>query len=96
MTALGRLEKILPHQTTLHLMLVYPCDRTPSTDGVRERMRGHGFEVIDWSFRYCEDKRQFQYDLVLQASGRCKPHALAGELAGAGEVTEFRLAPSRA
>ena len=96
MTGLGRLEKSLPHQTMLHLMLVYPCDKTPSSDAVRERMRSHGFEVIDWSFKYCESKQQFQYDLVLQASRACEPHGLAGELAGAREVTEFRLAPSRA
>ena len=96
MTVLGRLEKILPHQTTLHLTLVYPWEQTPSSDDVRKLMQGRGFDVIDWSFHYCESKQQFQYDLVLQATGQCQSHELAGDLAGAREVAEFRLAPSRA
>ncbi|MGO9485226.1 MAG: MgtC/SapB family protein [Rhodomicrobium sp.] len=95
MTVLGRLEKILPHQTTLFLSLVYPHERTPSTDEIRQRMHGHGFDVLDWSFYYCEGKRQYQYDLVLQATGTCRSHDLAGDLAGSPDVTEFRLAPSR-
>jgi putative Mg2+ transporter-C (MgtC) family protein len=96
MTALGRLEKVLPHQTMLHLTLVYACENTPSSDGVRERMLSHGFDVIDWSFHYREDKQQFQYGLVLQTSGGCRHHELACELAAAREVMEFRLSPSRA
>jgi putative Mg2+ transporter-C (MgtC) family protein len=96
MSALGRLEKVLPHQTTLHLTLVYPCDKTPSSDEIRKRMSGHGFEVIDWSFHYCENKQQFQYELVVQTTGQCRSHDLAHDLAGSREVTEFRLAPTRA
>ncbi len=96
MTVLGRLEKALPHQTVLHLTLVYPHERTPSTDEIRKRMRLHGFDVIDWSFHYCESKQQFQYDLVLLAAGPCRSHELAGALAGSREISEFRLAPSRA
>ena len=38
MSALGRLEKVLPHQTTLHLTLVYPCDKTPS---IRRNPQAH-------------------------------------------------------
>jgi len=96
MTALGRLEKILPHLTVLHLTLVYPCERMASTDEVRERLRAHGFEVIDWSFQYHEEKQQFQYGLVLQSFGPSRSHDLVGDLAGATEVKEFRLSPSRA
>ncbi len=95
MTALGRLEKVLPHLSVLHLTLVYPCDRIPSTDEVRERLRSHGFEVIDWSFQYCEEKQEFQYGLVLQSYGPSRSHDLAGDLAGAGGVRKFRLSPSR-
>ncbi len=95
MTVLGRVEKLLPHQTTLYLRLVYSCEATPSSDEVAKRMRHHGFDVIDWSFHYCESKQQFQYDLVLQAAGDCRSHDLAGYLAAAREVNEFRLAPSR-
>jgi putative Mg2+ transporter-C (MgtC) family protein len=96
MTGLGGLEKVLPHQTTLHLSLVYPHNRVPTSDEIRARMAVHGFEVIDWSFNYCESKERFQYDLVLQAMGACQSHSLAGELSGAHEVVEFRLSPSRA
>jgi putative Mg2+ transporter-C (MgtC) family protein len=95
MTVLGRLEKILPHQSTLHLTLVYRCDNTPSQEEVRARMHHHGFEVIDWSFHYREDKQKFQYQLVVQTTGNCHSHALARDLAASQEVTEFRLSPTR-
>ena len=96
MTGLGHLEKMLPHQTTLHLSLVYPHDCVPTSDEIRERMKARGFNVIDWSFNYCESNKQFQYDLVLQALGVCQLHNLVGDLSGAREVIEFRLAPARA
>ena len=96
MTGLGRLEKVLPHQTTLHLSLVYPHDRVPTSDEIRARMKAYGFDVLDWSFHYCESKQQFQYDIVLQSSGVCRSHHLVGDLAGTSDILEFRLAPSRA
>ncbi len=96
MTGLGRIEKSLPHQTTLHLSLVYPHDRLPSADQIRARMKAHGFDVLDWSFRFCEAKNEFQYDLVLQTLGSEGSHDLVGDLSRGAEVKEFRLAPSRA
>ena len=96
MTVLGQLEKVLPHQTTLHLSLVYPNGRTPTADEIRERMKRHGFEVVDWSFHYCESNDHFQYDLVLQAVGDCQSHNLVSDLSRSHEAVEFRLAPSRA
>jgi putative Mg2+ transporter-C (MgtC) family protein len=96
MTGLGGIEKALPHQTTLNLTLVYPHNRVPTTDEIRKRMGAHGFDVIDWSFNYCETKQRYQYDLVLQAHGVCRSQSLAGDLADAREVVEFRLSPSRA
>jgi len=95
MTGLGQLEKMLPHQTTLHLSLVYPHDHIPTPDEVRARVKAFGFDVLDWSFHYCESKQQFQYDLVLQAFGMCQSHDLVGDLSGTRDVLEFRLAPSR-
>ncbi len=96
MVALGRIEKTLPHQTTMNLSLVYPPDRAPSAEEIRMRMKAHGFDVLDWSFRYCESKKEFQYDLVLQAQGVCRSQNLVGDLSGTREVIEFKLAPSRA
>jgi putative Mg2+ transporter-C (MgtC) family protein len=96
MTVLGRLEKVLPHQSTLHLKLVYPCDKTPGPDELRERMLGYGFQVVDWSFHYSESQAQFQYDMVLLAMRPCRSHDLASDLTDTREVMEFRLSPSRA
>jgi len=96
MTGFGWIEKSLPHQTTLHLSLVYPHDRAPSSDEVRARMKAHGFDVLDWSFQFCDLKNEFQYDLVLQTLGTGCSHNLAGDLSRGNEVKEFRLAPSRA
>lgn len=95
MTALGQVEKVLPHRSTLHLSLVYPADRTPSSDEVRDRMRRYGFDVVDWSFRFCDATRQFQYDLVLQADSTARSHNLVSDLSRAHEAVEFRLSPTR-
>lgn len=95
MTGLGLLEKILPHQSVLHLSLVYPHDRVPSSDEVRGRMKMHGFAVLDWSFHHCENDKQFRYDLVLQSFGECRSHNLVGDLSTSRNIVEFRLAPSR-
>ena len=95
MTGLGQLEKFLPHQSTLHLSLVYPHDQVPTSDEVRKRMKAHGFDVLDWSFHYCEGKQQFQYDLVLQAFGQCRSHSLVGDLSstrGEGRVSARTIA----
>jgi putative Mg2+ transporter-C (MgtC) family protein len=96
LTGLGQLEKMLPHQTTLHLSLVYPHDQVPTADEIRARMNAHSFNVMDWSFNYCESKKQFQYDLVLQALGVCRSHNLVADLSNSREAVEFRLAPARA
>lgn len=96
MTSLGRLENVLPHQTMLHLSLIFPDRQAPTSDEVRAYMTAHGFDVIDWSFKHCKGESQFQYDLVLQAVGVCRSHKLVDDLSRAREIVEFRLAPSRA
>jgi len=95
MVALGQIEKLLPHQTSLHLSLVYPHGAAPNSDEIRECMRAYGFEVVDWSFHYSEDKRQFRYDLMLQAVGSGRAHSMVGDLSAATDVIEFQLAQSR-
>ena len=96
MTGLGRLEKALPHQTLLHLTLVYPHDRVPSAEDIRNRMGRFGFEVADWSYQLREKTKHFEYGLVLQAVGEGSAHSLVDDLSKSGEVVEFRLSPSRA
>jgi putative Mg2+ transporter-C (MgtC) family protein len=96
MTALGWLEKLLPRQTTMHLSLVFSDHKIPTTEEVQAYMRAHQFEVLDWSFQKCKDKKQFQYDLVLQAQKACRSHDLVSDLTRARELVEFRLSPSRA
>ncbi len=59
-------------------------------------MKAHGFDVVDWSFQYCEAKNELQYDLVLQTLGVDSTQQLAGDLSRGNEVKQFRLAPSRA
>ena len=95
MTGLGRLERMLPHQSVLHLSLAFPCDRVPTADEISARMAHHGFKVIDWSFDYCAPQRRFQYLLVLQACGIVRTHGLVADLTGHADVLEFRLAPTR-
>jgi putative Mg2+ transporter-C (MgtC) family protein len=95
MVALGQIEKLLPHRTSLHLSLVYPQGRAPTTEEIRECMRAYGFEIADWSFNFSEDKRQFRYDLMLQAKNASRAHMMVGDLSAATDVIEFQLAQSR-
>jgi len=95
MMVLGRIEKLLPHQTTLHLSLVYPQHLVPTSAEIRECMKAYGFEILDWSYEYSEARRQFHFDLVLQASGTYESGLMAKDLSSAHDVVEFRLAPSR-
>jgi putative Mg2+ transporter-C (MgtC) family protein len=96
MTFLGRIERMLPHCSTLHLSLVYPKDQVPSSDDIMECMRAYGFDIVDWSYEYCEAKRQFHFELVIQAAGASRSQLMVQDLSAASDVLEFRLAPSRA
>jgi len=95
MTILGKVEKLLPHQTSLHLSPVYPQHLAPTSTAMRECMKAYGFDILDWSYQYSEAKRQFQFDLVLQACGRYESAQMARDLSNAHDVIEFRLFPSR-
>lgn len=96
MTILGRAEKWLPHQTMLHLSIVYPQGMVPTSAELRECMNAYGFEILDWSYEYSEANRRFHFDLVLQANGQFETALMARDLSKAQDVIEFRLAPSRA
>lgn len=95
MTVLGKIEKFLPHKTTLHLSLVFPQHMAPSSDQIKESMKAYGFDILDWSYEYGVDKRQFHFDLVLQAAGRHESAKMARDLSCSHDIMEFRLAPSR-
>ena len=95
MTGLGRVEKLLPHLTTMHLSLVFADGQAPSAEEIRAYMGEKGFKVIDWSFDYSQDNRQYRFDLVLQAIGICRSKILASDLARANDVIQFRLSSSR-
>ncbi|MBI5261048.1 MAG: MgtC/SapB family protein [Bradyrhizobium sp.] len=96
MTILGRVEKWLPHQTTLHLSLVYPRTMVPTAEELAECMKAYGFTILDWSYEYSEARRQFHFELVLQANGHHETALMARDLSSAQDVIEFRLSPSRA
>jgi len=96
MTLLGKVEQWLPHQTTLSLSVVYRHGLQPNETELRECMRAYGFDVLDWCYEYSEAKRQFHFELVLQASGRFETAQMAHDLSSAEDVVQFRLAPSRA
>ncbi|MDH6261388.1 MgtC/SapB family protein [Bradyrhizobium sp. BR13661] len=95
MTLLGKIEKWLPHQTMLHLSIVYPQGMVPTSAELMECMGAYGFEIMDWSYEYREASRQFHFDLVLRANGPFETALMARDLSKAQDVVEFRLAPSR-
>lgn len=88
-----RLEKALPHQTILHLTLVYARDKAPPAAEVRGRMKVYGYEIADWTYHLSNG--HFANELVLQAAGRQLANELVDSLSKAEEIIEFRLSPSR-
>ncbi|MBP2230227.1 putative Mg2+ transporter-C (MgtC) family protein [Azospirillum agricola] len=95
MSAFRRLETALPHQTVMHLTLVFTRDKAPPAEELRARAKEQGFEVIDWAFHLRNGSGQFEYQLVLQAMGACDPMRLVSALSTTDAVIEFRLSPSR-
>lgn len=95
MSLLRPIERLLPHQSVVHLMLVFPRDKAPPPEALRAQAKAHGFEVIDWAFHLASGSGQFECQLVLQGKGDPDPMALVGALASTDAVVEFRLSPSR-
>lgn len=95
MSGFRRLETALPHQTTMHLSLVYSRNGAPLAEDLRARMRRHGFEVADWAYHLAHEGRRFEYQLVLQADGPRDPNDLVNELSRSDGIVEFKLSPSR-
>ncbi len=95
MSSFRRLETALPHQTVMHLTLVFLRDKAPVAEAIRAKAREHGYDIIDWAFHLKNGSGHFEYQLVLQANGSPDPMELINQLASADAVVEFRLSPSR-
>ncbi|MBP2313314.1 MgtC/SapB family protein [Azospirillum soli] len=95
MSAFRRLETALPHQTVMHLTLVFAQGKAPTAEAIRIKAREHGYDIIDWGYHLKNGSGQFEYQLVLQAAGSPDPMELVNQLASADAVVEFRLSPSR-
>lgn len=95
MSSFRRLETALPHQTVMHLTLVFLRDKAPAAEAIRAKAREHGYDIIDWAFHLKNGSGHFEYQLVLQANGSPDPMELINQLASADTVVEFRLSPSR-
>jgi putative Mg2+ transporter-C (MgtC) family protein len=95
MAAARQVENALPHQTALHLTLVYPRDRTPPAADIHAMLGRHGFMARDWSFQLAEDGRTFQYQMALLAEREPAPMELLDALAANRDLTSFRLDHAR-
>lgn len=95
MTGLGSLERMLPHQSKHYLTLVYPHNKLPPPSAIRERMKTHGFDVLEWSFRHSEDTGRSEYELLLVTTVPCHSQQMVNDLKSSGDLAEFRLAPAR-
>jgi putative Mg2+ transporter-C (MgtC) family protein len=95
MSGFRKIEAALPHQTTMHLLLVYERDGAPSADAIRRQMQTYGFEVLDWTYHLRDGAKSFEYDLVLLSKGEGDPGRLVDALANVPTLAEFRLSPSR-
>ncbi len=95
MSGFRRLESALPHQTVMHLTIVFLREKAPSAEAIRAKAREHGYDITDWAFHLQTDGGRFEYQITLQANGSPDPMQLINQLAVADAVVEFRLSPSR-
>lgn len=95
MSAFRRVETALPHQTVMHLTLVFLKDKAPAAEALRTLAREYGYEVVDWAFHLRNGAGHLEYQLVLQARGTPDPTDLINRLATVDAVVEFQLSPSR-
>jgi putative Mg2+ transporter-C (MgtC) family protein len=95
MSGLRWLEKLLPHQFLENLSISYPRDKVASEDAIRQLVRRHGFEVVEWAYQVNGSGSRFEFILVLSQLGVGRCNALAAELTNTAEVLEFRISPSR-
>jgi putative Mg2+ transporter-C (MgtC) family protein len=95
MSGFRKIETALPHQTTMHLTLIYAREGAPTADAIRGQMRAFGFEVLDWTYHLRDGAKNFEYALVLQSKGEGDASRLVDSLANIPTLAEFRLSPSR-
>jgi len=95
MSGLRWLEKLLPHQFLENLSVSYPRDKVASEQSIRELVRRHGFEVVEWSYQVNGGGSRFEFLLILSQLGVGRLNSLAAELSSNADVLEFRIVPSR-
>jgi putative Mg2+ transporter-C (MgtC) family protein len=95
MSGLRWLEKLLPHQFLESLIVIYPRDKVASEDAIRQLVRRHGFEIVEWSYQTSGAGERFEYNLIMSQLGVGRSDKLAAELNANADVLEFRISQSR-
>lgn len=96
MSSFRWVERILPHQTTVHLSLTYPRHHTAERDEIVAIVGKYGYEAQDWSYALDGDHDHFKYDVILLGPRIDHTAGLADELKAMNALMNFTLAPARA
>ena len=86
------LEDLLPHQVLVRLELTFKRTQEPTVATLRERMRGYGFLITNWSIKADAEAAKTIFVLELKGSGSGCDERLAEGLSGADDIVDYLLA----
>lgn len=95
MSGVRSIEGALPHETVVHLSMVFPHDHALSSEGIRAVMKDLGYDISGWSFDLTAEGKRYGYQLALRSSAPRDPTVLAEALSAIDGIVEFHLSPAR-
>jgi putative Mg2+ transporter-C (MgtC) family protein len=94
LSAFRVLEQWLPAEFYAHHSVKFERGRVLEEGDMRALVGRHGFSIANLSTRLDDDGRMLEYRMVIRSRDRKAAEALARELRGMPEVTEFRISPT--
>lgn len=88
-------ERVLPHQTSVHLSLTYPRHHIADRQEIIDLIQKHGYQALEWSYTLEGNHDHFRYDLVLIGPRHDRTAELVDTLKGVKMLRDFMVAPAR-
>lgn len=95
MSSFRWVERVLPHQTMVHLSLTYSRHHIAPREDIIALVGRHGYEAVDWTYSLEGQRDQFCYELVLLGPRVDRTAELVEELKTIERLSNFALSPAR-
>jgi len=95
LSALRRVEDLMPAQSFVHCDISFRRDQVPGEAWLRDLVMRHGFTITELSYRLDNVTSEFGYSLVMWSADADACHNLARDLLALPEINDFRVSPSR-